>query len=85
MRMIAICLVLVCVLLLPACAPGVNPPVAKLAAPSARLMEPPAALPDVKEGDDLYAVAADTRAAYTKEAAKLNSLQGYVKTIRKQK
>lgn len=85
MRMIAVCLVLVCVLLLPGCANSVQAPTTKLAGPSARLMEPPAALPDIKPGDDLYVVAADTRAAYTREAAKLSSLQRYVKTIRGKK
>lgn len=55
----------------------------KLEAPSLRLMAPPAALSEVKAGDDLVQTNAQCRASYGRETGKLSGLQGYVKTILK--
>ena len=73
------------VLCLSGCAPGVTAPPSKLAAPAGHLMEAPKALPEVKEGDDLYKDSANCRAQWDDETGKLVGLQGYVRTIRRKR
>ena len=71
-------------LLLAGCA-STTPPVEQLKPPSARLMQPAQSLPEVQAGDDLYAASVQCRGEYSRETGKLNSLQGYVRTITKKK
>ena len=71
------------VILVSACAPDVPVPVSKLAAPSARVMAKPEPLAELPEGASIYTDAAQCRSAYGRETAKLQSLQGYVRTIRR--
>lgn len=59
------------------------PPSWKLEPPSARLMQRPQALPEIAEGHDLYQENLRLRAAYAREAGKVVSLQGYVRTVLK--
>lgn len=75
----------ICGMLAIACSGCASEPVigAKLEPPSARLLSPAKALPDVKLGDDLVATNASCRAEYGRETGKLTNLQGYVKTILK--
>jgi len=70
---------LVC-LMLAGCA---NNPVqpSQIDPPSARLMTPAAALPKLKEGDDLVRAHADLLASYGRETAKVRGLQGWIKTL----
>ncbi len=51
-------------------------------APSARLMEPPAKMIQVREGDDLVLAHLQLRRQYSRETSRLSSLQGYVHVLR---
>ena len=73
-------------LLLAACAK--DPPPLKpsdLRGPDPALMQKPAELPDYKEGDAYKDEAARLRAKVGDLTTQVDGLQGYVKTIRKQK
>lgn len=73
-------------LLLAACAkdpPPLKP--ADLRGPDPALMQRPADLPDYKEGDDFKDENAKLRAKVGELTTQVDGLQGYVKTIRKQK
>lgn len=64
--------------LVTACATPSTPP----PSPSARLMAPPAEVAEIKPGDDLVVAHLKLRKQYYREAARLRSLQGYVRVSR---
>jgi hypothetical protein len=61
------------------CAPPV--PTTSVAGPSARLMRPPAALPDAVAGQSVGEYAANAKATLAQCRAQVKSLQGYVRVI----
>jgi hypothetical protein len=61
---------------------GCATPTATTEPPSARLMTPPDPLPEVKAGSDLVVDHLKLRKQYAREASRLRSLQGYVRTLR---
>lgn len=61
------------------CASGVG----GLAPPAARLMVNPAALPDLKEGDELVGEHAELRRTYSQCTSRLRGLQRYVRAASK--
>ena len=63
------------------CSQTVVPP-ARITPPSARLMVPPATVEEIKPGSDLVVEHLKLRRQYLKEVARLQSLQGYVRTMR---
>ena len=58
-------------------------PTHKLEPPSARLMQAPEPLPEVRESDDLYEAHARLRASYARTAGQATGLQKYVRVIQK--
>lgn len=76
-------LLLVCLQLAGCAASAVNAVPSKVQRPSARLMQTPAPLPEMKKGDDLYQHNVMCRDAYAVETAKLRSCQSYINTILK--
>ena len=65
------------------CGPSVGPMAADLQPPRAALMQAPKPLPDVPKGEDLVQAGNQCSAEYVREAAKLGSLQTYVRTVLK--
>ena len=51
--------------------------------PSPRLMTAPAALEDIKPGDDVIQKHAELRRQYGRETSKVRGLQGYVRAVLK--
>lgn len=56
-------------------------PTTKVDGPSARLMRPPAALPDAVAGQSVGEYAANAKATLAQCRAQVKSLQGYVRVI----
>lgn len=54
-------------------------------APRAALMVPPAPLPAPKKGDDLGDLYTAARAAHGRESDKVRGLQGYIRTLLKER